>query len=54
MLASELIKKLQELQLEFGDLEVKVDASWDEHQDVDYLYLAADSKETEYWFGIRC
>ena len=53
MKASELIKKLQELQLEFGDLEVKVDDTWcNEQQDIDYLYLAADSNETEYWFSI--
>ena len=53
MKASELIKKLQELQLEFGDLEVKVDDTLcNEQQDIDYLYLAADSKETEYWFSI--
>lgn len=53
MLASELIKKLQELQLEFGDLEVKVDdALCNEQQDIDYLYLGADSNETEYCFSI--
>ena len=51
MKASELIKKLQELQLEFGDLEVKVDDTWcNEQQDIDYLYLAADNDE--HWFNI--
>ena len=53
MKTSELIKKLKELQLEFGDLEVKVDDTlFNEQQDIDYLYLAADSKETEYCFSI--
>ena len=53
MLASELIKKLQELQEQFGDLEVKVDDTWcNEQQDIDYLYLGADSNEAEYWFSI--
>ena len=53
MLASELIKKLQELQEQFGDLEVKVDDTLcNEQQDIDYLYLGADSNETEYWFSI--
>lgn len=55
MLASELIKKLQELQEQFGDLEVKVDVPYfgeREQQDIDYLYLGADNEETEYWFSI--
>lgn len=58
MKASELIKKLQELQEEFGDLEVKVDSSYsDEAQDIDFLFLDADVKdadvkELEYWFSI--
>ena len=53
MKASELIKKLQELQEEFGDLEVKVDAPYsDEAQDIDFLFLDADVKELEYWFSI--
>lgn len=53
MKASELIKKLQELQEEFGDLEVKADSSYsDEAQDIDFLFLDADVKELEYWFSI--
>ena len=53
MLASELIKKLQELQEEFGDLEVKVDNHlYDEQHDIDFLYLCSNTIETEYWFSI--
>ena len=55
MLASELIKKLQELQEQFGDLEVKVDVPYfgeREQQDIDYLYLGADNEETEYWISV--
>lgn len=53
MLASELIKKLQALQEEFGDLEVKVDSSYsDEAQDIDFLFLDGDVKELDYWFSI--
>ena len=53
MLASELIKKLQELQEQFGDLEVKVDDTLcDEQQDIDYLYVCSNTIETEYWFSI--
>lgn len=53
MLVSELIKKLQELQLEFGDLEVKVDNHLcDEQHGIDYLYLCSNTIETEYWFSI--
>ena len=53
MLASELIKKLQELQEQFGDLEVKVDDTLcNEQQDIDYLYLCSNTIETKYCFSI--
>lgn len=54
MLASELIKKLQELQEEFGDLEVKVDMLYsDQAETIDFLYLDSDKEETRYWFNIK-
>ena len=53
MLASELIKKLQELQEQFGDLEVKVDASYaDEQQDIDYICVDHNMQKTKHWFSI--
>ena len=53
MLASELIKKLQALQEEFGDLEVKVDMLYsDQAETIDFLYLESNKEETQYWFSI--
>ena len=53
MLASELISKLQELQKEFGDLEVKVDAPLcNEQQDIDYLCVDHNMQKTKHWFSI--
>ena len=53
MLASELIKKLQELQEQFGDLEVKIDTHCSvEAKGIDILFLDADIEEIEYWFSV--
>ena len=54
MLASELIKKLQEFQEEFGDLDVKIDMLYsDQAETIDFLYLDSNKEETQYWFSIR-